>query len=821
MEIIDSLTQRQRDVADKLQRIMSTKGSQWGNYVSMKCFGYEMFTEENYFPIEVDSERLMAKTDQSKGNELYRLLNLSSVKPITRGANNRLMLKNIFDVYASHMSDMAQYNAMGLPVLDAVKWINYRESTPNEDGSIETEGVRSAAREMYGNKSQRYIIELLKDINGTQATGDMGEQWSRKMLMRFNRQAVAANLSVAAKQPLSIIRAAMELGGYDLIRGAMGNEGMLKQNRMEMLEYSGIAIWKDLGFYDVNVSRPVKSMIMHSDTLADRIMEKSTWLPEKADEVTWAALWGACKAWVRRQGKTYASTDEFMQAVAEKFEDVVYKTQVVDSILTRSQFMRGTSFMNKMLSSFMSEPTTTYNMLLEAWNTFRNDMLKGANMGQAFMQNRSLITRTTAVYFVSAAVMTILNALIGAMRDDDDYETFMEKFQSGLLDNAIDEILPFNLLPIVSDVYDYAKKFLGEYVLPDEWGISSYAGGSSAIYSAMDTALSAVDIAEKYFSGESRYTWYAVTYKTANALSQAAGVPVAPAMRDVVSIWNTFIAPFAPEMRIETYESTEAQGAKALYKAITEGDTGREKMVRRQLAANNADEKKVNTALKTLIKEDRESGKVTDAQAEKYLREITGMKSNDAYYKVQEWGYEAKSEEEYSKYTKLKEAVVRGGNVDEAIKELTQHGMTEKQVLTKIRSIISEEAVKNHMQPEKVERLLTKYGGMNDDEAWIRRQELEYQKLTGTSTSSDIAMINYAIEQHKSPKDAIDGLLSHGKEKKNIASSVTSKYKDEYLSLMKENVSQAATLKGQLISIFDYLGYNGKKKVEEWEKNKK
>ena len=819
--IIDSLTPRQRAVADELQRIMSTTGSRWGNYVSMKRFGYEMFTEQNYFPIEVDSDRLMAKTDESKGNELYRLLNLSSVKPITRGANNRLMLKNIFEVYASHMSDMAQYNAMGLPVLDAVKWINYRESMEKDDGSIETEGVRSAAREMYGNKSQRYIIELLKDINGTQATGDMGEQWSRKMLMRFNRQAVAANLSVAAKQPTSIIRAAMELGGFDLIRGAMGSQGKFKQNRAEMLEYSGIAVWKDLGFYDVNVSRPVKQMIMHADTLADRIMEKTTWLPEKADEITWAAMWGACKEWVRRQGKTYASTEAFMQAVADKFEDVIYKTQVVDSILTRSQFMRGTSFMNKMLSSFMSEPTTTYNMLLEAWHQFRNDMRRGDNMGQAFMKNRSIITRTTAVYFVSATVMTILNALIGAMRDDDDYETFMEKFQNGLLDNAVDEVLPFNLLPIVSDVYDYAKKFLGEYVLPDEWGISSYAGGSSAIYSAMDTALSAVEIAEKYFSGESRYTWYAVTYKTANALSQAAGVPVAPAMRDVVSIWNTFIAPFAPEMRIETYESTEAQGAKALYGAITAGNKDREAMVRRQLAANNANEKKLDSALRSLIKEDKESGKVTDEQAARYLQDIAGLKANDAYFKVQEWGYEAENDDQYSKYTRLEEAVKKNSGVQAAVTELTQHGMTEKQVQTKIRSIISDQAIQNNMQPATVENLLKKYGGMNENEAWIRSQELNYQKLTGTKTTSDIAMISYAVEKHTSPKAAIDGLLAHGKEKKNIASSITSKYKEEYLSLRKTNASKAATLKGQLISMFEYLGYDGKKKVEEWENPKK
>lgn len=44
------------------------------------------------------------------------------------------MVYSIFDVFANHMSDMAQYNAMALPVLDALKWLNYRKfDTDNSD----------------------------------------------------------------------------------------------------------------------------------------------------------------------------------------------------------------------------------------------------------------------------------------------------------------------------------------------------------------------------------------------------------------------------------------------------------------------------------------------------------------------------------------------------------------------------------------------------------------------------------------------------------------------------------------------------------------
>ena len=814
-QVMDSLTARQRAVADRLQEIMSTVGSDWGNYVSMKRFGYEMFTEKNYFPIEVDSDRLTAKTDESKGNELYRLLNISSVKPITRGARNRIMIKNIFEVYASHMSDMAQYNAMGLPVLDAVKWINYRSSVENTDGGILTDGVRDAAREMYGRKAPQYIVNLLKDVNGTQATGDIGETISRKMLMRYNRQAVAANLSVAAKQPMSIIRAGMELGGTDIILGIMGNKGLYKQNVEEMLRYSGIAVWKDLGFYDVNVSRPVKQMIMHNESALDNLIEKTTWFAEKADKITWSAMWGASKRFVEHSGQKYNSTEEFMQAVADKFEDVIYKTQVVDSILTRSQFMRGMSFTSKMFTSFMSEPTTTYNMLLDTAHKFFNDIRKGDSWGRSFIKHGGDIARTTAVYMTSAAVMTVLEALIGAWRDDDDYETFMEKFQAGLLDSAVDEFMPLTLLPVVQDVYDYAKKLLAIYA-PDI-GISGY-GSSNVVYSALEDVTDLAEIVKKFEEGKTRYTAYGIAYKAAKVLSEAAGVPVAPAMREVMALWNNIAPVISPNLRVETYESTVAMGASALYKAMTSGDAEREKKVRAQLSANGVEEKKLNSALKTVIKEELASGNITEQQTEKYLVKIAAMDKDDAYFQTQTW---TDDDGTYSRYDNLKTAINSGNGIDAAIKELTGHGYTEKQVQTKVRSYVTEAATESRMAATKAASLLVKYGGMNENEAWIRTQEYQYEKLTGKATTSDIAMIIYAIDKNSNPKEAIDGLVKHGKEKSGIASAITSHYKEEYLGLVTGGkISQAATLKGRLISTFEYLGYDGKKKVEAWEKQK-
>jgi molecular chaperone GrpE (heat shock protein) len=62
-KMIDSLTDRQKAVADALQKYMSTDSAAWGNYVSMARFDVEQFTEKNYFPINSDGRYLPATAD--------------------------------------------------------------------------------------------------------------------------------------------------------------------------------------------------------------------------------------------------------------------------------------------------------------------------------------------------------------------------------------------------------------------------------------------------------------------------------------------------------------------------------------------------------------------------------------------------------------------------------------------------------------------------------------------------------------------------------------------------------------------------------------
>ena len=148
--IIGSLTNRQKAVADRLQEFMNDTCSEWGNEVSMLRFGYKAFGEENYFPIQSDKNNLAVDDETDQVNSLFRLLNMSFTKSISENANNRVVISDVFDVFAQHTSDMAKYNALALPVLDAFKWYNYTEKQELSGGAFKTMGVKQSLESAFG-----------------------------------------------------------------------------------------------------------------------------------------------------------------------------------------------------------------------------------------------------------------------------------------------------------------------------------------------------------------------------------------------------------------------------------------------------------------------------------------------------------------------------------------------------------------------------------------------------------------------------------------------------------------------------------------------
>lgn len=696
-----ALTKRQREVADKLQKYMAQQGSEWGNRVSMERFGYRAFTEENYFPIEtMDSDRDERGVPQ-KENDMFRLLNMSATKSLVYKANNALVVHDIFDVFANHMTDMAKYDALALPILDAMKWYNYRERQKLENGHVLTTTVQRSIEQAYGTDANKYFTTFIKDLNGVNE-GGRGEGFAKKMLSNYKVAAVAANLRVALLQPTAYVRAVGVMNPKYLAKGLSAKSGY-----KEAEANSGIALWKQMGFYDTNIGRGVRDQIKNAGTWKDSTVEFLMKGAEWGDRLTWGHLWNACKAEVR--GKQKLTGDALLKATAERFREVVYSTQVVDSTMTRSQAMRATGVYGAVSTAFMSEPTLSYNLLLKAYTDYTAELRATGDKKEAWRNASGKIARALATYLVSAAASGLAESIVDACRDDDEYATWLEKYLSALIgakykDGKVSGVNPLesNLfmdvdilskLPILKDFMSMISGYENDR-MDTEWIknlIDAYRIWDETIKLETGDLDEPTDVT---YNGN--MTLYGKIYKTLKAVSQATGLPISAVSREVVTLWNTIAgaAGKGDDWTIHTYDS--------------------------------GPENQIKYGLK--------DGYLTREEAQQLLVD-KGLADDedDAYWKVDKW---ATGE---GKYDEALAAVLSGDKAafDTQAKELKEHGIGEKQLQSKVRSqtekwYVGDDDGKRSITKEQALKILQQYGGKDADEAQKLVQKWTCEVVTGT-----------------------------------------------------------------------------------------
>lgn len=762
--ILSRLTDRQREVADKLQKYMATTGAEWGNYVSMARFGERLFTNEQYYPINVDRRQLDSRFEADKmpaGASLYALLNMSFTKQRQEEAKNGIMTYSIFDVFANHMSDMAQYNAMALPVLDALKWLNYRRTEVDEKGKAHFTGdtVRKSLENAYGrsekknspSESKGYAVEFIENIlkayNNTESMSNPYDNIGLAVLSRYNRSLIAWNLRVWIQQPSAIARAAKYLGAKDILSRA--SLAHYFKNRDEMLKYSGIAVWKNLGFYDINISRGLNSLIKHDENVLGRFNDTGMKTAELMDSLTWAAIWGASKNYVTRTKGLSEGDAGFIAEVIRTFEDTIYKTQVVDSVLTRSELMRNKSFFIRSATSFMSEPAVDLSMMADEYFNLQLDA-KRIGAKAAAQRHIGSIARSAAVLSVGAILNTALASVVDALRDDDDYQEWYEKYAEAFLDNLKNALNPLERVPFLSDFSELIKSTAREF------GADTYGNQPSLAYMQWsDSYLDAVTtLADKLQGEETNYQWYQVVYKLLQAASGLTGISAAPLVRDAVSIWNSAISIFDhPELKVRTWYPGDKNNIKYAY---LDGNL-------------TADE-----AMDELIR-------VGEAEDE-----------DEAYFTVKEWD---SGDASWSRFSELYGAVLEGKGYNEAARELEEHGYSEREIRESVQSQIGKWYREKDISKAKAEALLKKHTELDEDEIdkfiteWSAKREtgISYDDIKESYLDGEISR-ERAVEMRakyggKSEEEAEDDVMAWDFERENpevgsVSAATVKKYKE-------------------------------------------
>lgn len=529
LNIISQLTSEQRSMADKLQGFLNGRAAEWGNEASMKMYGYEKFTEKDYFPIK--SSRTWLATNAETVNPKEKIRNFGFTKNTVQGANNTIVIDDIFTVFADHVNKMSQYNALAPAIADFMKVYNY---TDKSAGGLTVKGKISDA---WGRRYQRYIERFMADIqsNFDMKTEGIG-RFMAKSLANYKRAAIGFNLRVAVQQPTAIARAFLLINPVYFVSKNHTPSVLKKMMRKDteykdMIDHCPIARWKSWGNTQVDMARDIDAIMMNEEwTRADLI---SMEIYGVLDNYTWSKIWGAVRAETKAKHKDVeVDSEEFYRICNERASEIFDKTQVVDSVFHRSQAMRNTYAMSKTLTSFMAEPTRTYNMMksaygdaVECWQNKHRVKAAGKFIG------------ASNVFLINAAAVSAAAAVADALRgkqpgddDDEDKEGF-DLWLANAIANFWDNANPLSMIPIVKDIWSFK----------DGWGSSNM--GLEGFAQVMESGQAILD----KIGGGSDKDWNELMRDFAEGMGYVTGRPVKNILREYDVIQTKLMSAFAAE----------------------------------------------------------------------------------------------------------------------------------------------------------------------------------------------------------------------------------------------------------------------------------
>lgn len=720
-KITDTLTAEQKACADELVSYLSNECAEQGNRASMELFGIRKYKESYYFPFKTASDQRYqhsAAGSTSTTNDA-RVKHTSFTHSLRKGANTPLVMGDFFQVISDHINEMATYASFVVPIESMNRVLNAKVNE-EADGSGNDVTIRSLLGRKHGETAQKYIADLMKDLNGGPQTDNRGTVSA--LFRAFKRGAVMGSLSVSLQQPTAIARAFAYVNPKYFAHITMeGN----KKTWERMMKHSGTAVIKDMGKFDVGTGKMANDWIANADlqdfnvwkrgkflldtqgfnAFKNNWVEWATQLPGVMDRITWTHIWKAIEA---EQAEAHPGMDrnsnEFQNLVGKRFDYVINQTQVYDSILSKSQNMRSKNPFAQMSTAFMAEPTLNINMLYDALT------------GKHTPGERASIVASVAASSILAAAMA---SLIAAWNKDDDDRKWQEKYLSEFASRAVDGVNPMTMIPYVADVwsmmngYDIERTDLS--VLKD---LIDYA----------DTFISKAKDPDK------ANTWR--DYENLfGSIANLTGIPAKNVSRDIRRVRNFLATDKSASskatlkytlleniMPLGLYDDSNKAYYQRLVSALMDGDTQESYDLREYLTqSKGVEENTVNEGVRNAYRDEYKRGGIDKQTAINFLLDhnlVSGdnadKKKQKAFQYVDKWD---EGTDGYSAYNTLKDAFSGGdsSNIQTAWQELTSNGYTDDQIKSQAKTLLKELVQNGAISTTQATELLRKYAPYVND----------------------------------------------------------------------------------------------------------
>ena len=718
--MMEMLTPEQKEYMNGMVGYLSNEMSELGNEASMRMYGIKKYKEKYYFPMKVWDGVKSARSDKGiTGTDENRAAHRSWSKRRTNRAKNALVIGNFTTDAVNHIVEMINYNTMAPAIENINKVLNYQfEEGANQDESTKR-NLRIMFQEAYGKDALEYLETFMKDLNGG-TVQDQRKTLRDRMLSVFKKNAVAGSLSVALQQPLSYIRAAMMINPKYLAQAL--NPTYWKGSHAEMVKYSGVAVIKDMGRFDMNFGQSAKDYVTPEGAMSkgravyEWISDKTTILPELMDRMTWTRMWSAVKAEQKAQNPEMdPKSDEFLEKVAERFNEVMRRTQVYDSVLVKSSNMRSQRTSLKLLTSFMAEPTLSLNVLADAV----------VNFNQA--GGKKTFAMAGATFLTSAVFQAVVKALMGSGRSPDKKKRWEENFLNKFIASLISEADPLNLIPGFGDMVEVLKTG----TLTDN------------AMTVLGKLYSIVKTGQKALQGEGNGPWQDLEDTVGQFFQLVSNVPTKNISRDIRAIRNWIVSDVYADRPVSGavikqqtianlmsadnligvlntwlgdagYKTTNETYYNRIWNAVKAGDEQAEDELKEFMtAARGVSEKKIteevnkrakaDTSMSALEKaeylnnesyvmEQYKAGEIGREDAQRLLKEADRKETDDSiWWKLDRADFEKETGEKPSgseKYYRLDRAIednAPDAEIEKIAKDMIEHGADESKVNSRLK----------------------------------------------------------------------------------------------------------------------------------------
>lgn len=644
--ITGALTETQRKVAEGFQKIASGYLAKQGNEASMTVYGYEKFTNDNYWPIKAAPEGTKQDTEKNP-NVAREIKNVGIAKARNPNANNALEIEGIYDVFARHASDMIQYSTLLAPMEDMNRLFNYRYR--NATGNLTGKTVKDVLTDVYGEGAGEYWENLMRDVqNGIKGPDGAMARLVNEVVGNAKAASVGFNFRVVIQQPTAYIRAAAILDPSTMAKGIVG--GATEGNGWEKAKkYAPIASIKDTAGFDQSSRYSIAQNVYGGEGgVMDKLNDWSGWAAGKADAVTWGAIWNACEWTVVNEGGYEKGSDAFFSRVAKVFTEVIDQSQVVDGIMQRAPVMRKPDLLMKQATAFMGEPLKALNMFMRSYDAWRFE--QDTPKRSAAMKK---MTRTIGAVLVTDVVNALVQSIMDAFRDDDKDKGYRERYLEKLTgftgdkekdtflnvlwgSNIWDNIDPMGRIPFAKDVKSIMQGFTVNRMDSD----------------VVETLVSAAKMFLRSTQDEGKKTTLYAAKQLLTAGSKIFGVSVANVGRDVWAIARS-IAQSSGNIRV-MYEMERAiwrlapdagnntRYYKLLYMAM-EQDKEAYQYIYEDMKKRGYSDGQLQKGIKSVI---QDSG-ASDADMRKQLEDI-GYSGEEAQEVMDKWAFKEKYGYDYS-----------------------------------------------------------------------------------------------------------------------------------------------------------------------------